>query len=519
MARFALIGAGGYIAPRHMKAVKTTGGELVVALDPSDSVGLMDSYFPDADFFVEFERFDRHVDKLRRQSRPVDYVSICSPNYLHDAHCRFAMRSDADAICEKPLVLNPWNLDGLAEIERETGRQISTILQLRIHPEIQALKARVEASGRTDHEVVLTYVTSRGQLVSRVVERRRRQVWRRGNEHRDSFLRHAGVRVRADREAVPATERFEQGRRHDLLSEGQCAMVPVHRPCRSPRRPQGRADDLPFRSRRWPGDRVLGWIRRPSYQACYQEILAGQAASVSTSFARRSRSHQKSAPYPLRTHGAARSSFSDAGECNSRNDIYGGRPSSADRRPAPDPGVLVHRTSIVDDGSTHWPGHKNLALQPHTCGTGDRRGILYRTELHDRAERENWCGRKIQNNVSLYEGVELGESVFCGPSCVFTNVRNPRAHVSRKSEFMPTKVGTGVTIGANATIVCGHSMGDYAFVGAGAVVTKDVPPFALIIGNPGSSDRMGQPGRGAAGIIARLPENKRALPHQCGGQA
>jgi UDP-N-acetyl-2-amino-2-deoxyglucuronate dehydrogenase len=163
MNRFALIGAGGYVAPRHMKAIKATGSDLVVALDPNDSVGLMDSYFPDADFFVEFERFDRHVDKLRRQGRPANYVSICSPNYLHDAHCRFAMRSDADAICEKPLVLNPWNLDGLAEIERETGRRISTILQLRLHPEIQALKARVDASGRTDHEVVLTYVTSRGR--------------------------------------------------------------------------------------------------------------------------------------------------------------------------------------------------------------------------------------------------------------------------------------------------------------------------------------------------------------------
>ena len=117
MTAFALIGAAGYVAPRHMKAIKAVGGDLVVAFDPNDSVGVIDSHFPDAHFFVEFERFDRHVDKLRRRDEKIDYVSICSPNYLHDAHCRFALRSGADAICEKPLVLNPWNIDGLAEIE------------------------------------------------------------------------------------------------------------------------------------------------------------------------------------------------------------------------------------------------------------------------------------------------------------------------------------------------------------------------------------------------------------------
>jgi UDP-N-acetyl-2-amino-2-deoxyglucuronate dehydrogenase len=160
---FALIGAGGYVAPRHMKAIKAVGGDLVVAMDPNDSVGVIDSYFPDAHFFVEFERFDRHVDKLRRQGNPVRYVSICSPNYLHDAHCRFGLRSGADVICEKPLVLNPWNLDGLAGIEQETGKRISTILQLRLHPEIIKLKEAIAASGRADHEVDLTYITSRGR--------------------------------------------------------------------------------------------------------------------------------------------------------------------------------------------------------------------------------------------------------------------------------------------------------------------------------------------------------------------
>jgi UDP-N-acetyl-2-amino-2-deoxyglucuronate dehydrogenase len=165
MKNFALVGAAGYIAPRHMQAIKNTGNRMVAAFDPSDSVGIIDSYFPEADFFTEFERFDRHIDKRRRagRDRRVDYVSICSPNYLHDSHSRFALRSDADAICEKPLVLNPWNIDGLGEIERDTGRRIHTILQLRLHPSIVQLKQRVE-NGPADrkHDVELTYITSRG---------------------------------------------------------------------------------------------------------------------------------------------------------------------------------------------------------------------------------------------------------------------------------------------------------------------------------------------------------------------
>lgn len=160
--RFALIGAAGYIAPRHMKAMRETGNELVAALDPNDSVGIIDSYFPNADFFTEFERFDRHLDKLRRQGKSVDYISICSPNYLHDAHMRFALRSGADAICEKPLVLNPWNVDSLQEIEQETGKNIHTILQLRLHPAVIALKKKVEENPDQIVDVDLTYLTSRG---------------------------------------------------------------------------------------------------------------------------------------------------------------------------------------------------------------------------------------------------------------------------------------------------------------------------------------------------------------------
>ena len=159
---FALIGAAGYIAPRHMQAIRDTGNLLVAALDPSDSVGILDTYSPDTSFFTEFERFDRHLDKMRRQGSGVEFVSICSPNYLHDSHVRFALRSNAEAICEKPLVLNPWNLDGLAEIERDTGRKIHAILQLRLHPAIRALRQKVLQAAERKHEVDLTYVTSRG---------------------------------------------------------------------------------------------------------------------------------------------------------------------------------------------------------------------------------------------------------------------------------------------------------------------------------------------------------------------
>ncbi len=146
-----------------MHAIQVVGGRLEAALDPNDSVGVIDSYFPDAYFFTEFERFDRHVAKVHRQGERIDYMSVCSPNHLHDAHCRFALRSDADAICEKPLVLNPWNLDALQEIEQSTGRRIFTIQQLRLHPSVTALKQQIEESRAGQFQVELVYVTPRGR--------------------------------------------------------------------------------------------------------------------------------------------------------------------------------------------------------------------------------------------------------------------------------------------------------------------------------------------------------------------
>ena len=163
MKNFALIGAAGFVAPRHMQAIQETGNQLLAALDNSDSVGIIDSYFPDADFFVEFERFDRHLEKLKRRGAPIDYVSVCSPNYLHDAHIRFGMRHGADVICEKPLVLNPWNIDALEEIARETGQNVYNILQLRLHPSVIALREKArQAPSDKKFDVDLTYQTSRG---------------------------------------------------------------------------------------------------------------------------------------------------------------------------------------------------------------------------------------------------------------------------------------------------------------------------------------------------------------------
>ena len=161
---FAIIGVAGYIAVRHLKAIKDTGNILLAALDKFDSVGLIDSYFPDTAFFVEFERFDRHLDKLHRSNRPIDFVSICSPNYLHDSHIRFALRSGADAICEKPVVLNPWNIDALKNFETETGKRVNNILQLRLHPSIIALKEKIATDKSNKiYDIDLSYITSRGK--------------------------------------------------------------------------------------------------------------------------------------------------------------------------------------------------------------------------------------------------------------------------------------------------------------------------------------------------------------------
>jgi len=167
MKNFAITGVAGYIAPRHLKAIKETGNNLVACLDPHDSVGIIDSYFPDSDYFREFERFERHLERLRHKNdeKKIDYLSICSPNHLHDAHIRLALRLGADAICEKPLVLNPWNIEALEDLEKEYGKKVYTILQLRVHPKLLALKEKLkneQYAGAKKKKVIITYITSRG---------------------------------------------------------------------------------------------------------------------------------------------------------------------------------------------------------------------------------------------------------------------------------------------------------------------------------------------------------------------
>lgn len=180
MKKFAMLGAAGFVAPRHMKAIHDTGNVLAAACDPYDGVGILDRYFPDCRFFTEVERFDRHLEKLRRRGEGIEYVSICSPNYLHDAHCRLALRVGAHALCEKPLVISPWNLDQLGQLEQETGRRVYTVLQLRLHTEVQRLKRELEArQPREKVDVELTYVTRRGAWYH--------QSWK-GNEEKSGTL-------------------------------------------------------------------------------------------------------------------------------------------------------------------------------------------------------------------------------------------------------------------------------------------------------------------------------------------
>lgn len=185
MKNFVLIGAAGFIAPRHLKAIKDTGNDLLAALDKHDSVGILDSYFPGAHFFTEFERFDRHLEKLKREGVSIDFVTVCSPNYLHDAHIRFGLRTGADVICEKPLVLNPWNVDALIEMEKETGKKVYNISQLRLHPAMIAMKEEVAANPGQHHTIDLQYITARGNWY--------RYSWKGDEEKSGGILSNIGI--------------------------------------------------------------------------------------------------------------------------------------------------------------------------------------------------------------------------------------------------------------------------------------------------------------------------------------
>ena len=188
---FALIGVGGYIAKKHLEAIRHNSCNLIAALDKNDSVGILDHWFPEAFFFTEFERFDRFIDKLKRDAdKKIDYISICTPNHLHDSHIKFALKSNSNAICEKPLVLNPWNLDALEDVQQETGKKIFNILQLRLHPIVKKIKNNLINKNVSfkKNEIDLTYITSRGELVFSKLERKHRKIWRNCNKYWCTFF-------------------------------------------------------------------------------------------------------------------------------------------------------------------------------------------------------------------------------------------------------------------------------------------------------------------------------------------
>ena len=466
MKDFALIGAAGYVAPRHMKAIKETGNNLVAALDPKDSVGILDSYFPQADFFVEFERFDRHLDLLRRQNEAVDYVSICSPNYLHDSHIRFAMRNGAHAICEKPLVLNPWNLDALAKIEQESGCGVYTILQLRLHPSIIELRDRIQSS-RSDEkiEVELTYVTSRGRWYH--------VSWKGDDEKSGGIATNIGVHFfdmlhyvfgpiesielhAASNSTMAGYLELERARVRWFLSI-DAANLPEHAVKENKRTYRSILidnEELEFSS----GFADL-------HTVSYKNILCGDGFGV----------------LDARPAVAAVSELRSMTPVSSKQNLHPllSSPSNVNTR-----SFFKHETSIIDDGAVigdgtkvwHWTHVSADAVIGKGCVLGQNVFIGPGVKIGDRV--------KIQNNVSVFSGVELEDEVFCGPSMVFTNVNNPRAGIEKKNEFRKTLVRHGATLGANCTVVCGATIGKFAFIAAGAVVVSDVSAYALAMGVP-----------------------------------
>ena len=471
MVHFAITGVAGYVAPRHLRAIYETGNRLVAAVDPHDSVGVLDQFFPDAAFFTEIERFDRHLEKLRRTpaGAQVEVVSVCSPNHLHDAHVRLALRVGADAICEKPLVLNPWNLDVLEALEAEYGRRIYTVLQLRVHPVLVALRDRLraeaaEGNGRR-HRVRLSYVTARGTWY--------RYSWKGDVQRSGGVATNIGIHFfdllmwlfgRPVRSAVHVSERDRIGGSLELeradvqwfLSIEEADLpeaVRGHRPT--------------YRSITVDGEEVeFSGGFRDLHTRVYEETLAGRGFGI-----------EDARPSIELVH-ALRTAPVVAAPADAHPLVLG-----ADRvRELP--GVTIHESAYVDapaeigEGTAIWHFcHVQAGARiGRGCSLGQNVNVGAGVVIGDRV--------KIQNNVSVYTGCVVEDDVFLGPSCVLTNVTNPRSQVSRRGLYERTLLRRGATVGANATLVCGITLGRYAFVAAGSVVTKDVPDYALVAGNP-----------------------------------
>ena len=414
MKNFALIGAAGYIAPRHLKAIKATNNLLLAAVDPNDSVGIIDSYFPEADFFTEFERFDRQIDKLKRAGKPVEYVSICSPNYLHDAHIRFALRAGANAICEKPLVLNPWNVDALSTIEQETGKKVYNILQLRVHETIIKLRNKILSEKRKDkYDVDLSYITSRGNWYH--------YSWKGAENKSGGVATNIGIHffdmltwlfgplqenvVHISEQKAAGYLELENARVRWFLSVD--------------------FDDLP-NSQKEAGKRTYRSISIEGqelefstgfvdlHDRVYEGILAGNGYGL------------EDAKVAIQIAQGIRNT-KPVGLLEETIIPYA--------KKIIDQNYFVHESSFIDSNVSIGEGTKIW----HFCNilSGSKIGKNCSFGQNCVVGPEVTIGNrvKLQNNISVYKGLTIEDDVFLGPSMVFTNVINPRSFIERKEEF------------------------------------------------------------------------------------
>jgi len=473
---FAIIGCGGFVAPRHLQAIKETGNVLVAALDKSDSVGILDKYFSEADFFTEFERFDRHAEKLKRmgEDKRIHFVSICSPNYLHDAHIRFAFRIGADAICEKPLVINPWNLDALEKLEKETGKRVYNLLQLRYHPSILKLKKKLEREEKKEkYDIELTYITPRGKWYD--------TSWKGDVTKSGGIIMNLGIHffdmlIWLFGDVIHSEVHFSDNRRMGGYLELEKARVKWFLSTKK--------EDLPNKN---PATDKFGPYRlilidgeelefsdgfTDLHTESYKQILKGNGCGIKDARPAIELSYRLRNSTPLitdegRVHNLLKNSFV---------------PNSGTKNYYLHPSVVIDEKVEIGEGTKVWCFSHILSntIIGKNCTVGQNVTIGPNVKIGSNC--------KIQNNVSVYDGVELEEGVFCGPSMVFTNIPNPRAFINRKNDFKKTLVKRGATIGANATIISGVTIGKYAFIGASAVVTRNVPDYALMLGVPAKQE-------------------------------
>lgn len=486
MKNFAIVGCAGFIAPRHLKAIKETGNRLVAALDKSDSVGILDKYFCDVPFFTEFERFDRHIEKIKRQNpeEKIDYVSICSPNYLHDAHIRFAFRIGADAICEKPLVLNPWNLGALEELEKETGRKVYSILQLRLHPSLIALKEKINKQvNESKYEIDLKYITSRGKWYHASwkgqTDKSGGLITNLGIHFFDALMwifgKSEGFKVEySDNKRIKGTLQLENANVSWFLSIDK--------------------DDLPeeashtgktaYRSMKVNGEEIeFSDVFEDLHTRSYEEILAGRGFPISEV------RPSIDLVYKIRNSVSAtkyESPFIDKPMPLQQNiktvdTLLQNVPDKIKQQT----NYFIHESSQIDDNASIGEGTKIWHFSHILSGSKIGKNCVLGQNVMIGPEVLIGDDCKIQNNVSIYKGITLENKVFCGPSVVFTNISNPRSFINRMKDFVKeTKVKEGATIGANSTVICGNTIGRYSLIGAGSVVTKDVPDYTLFIGSP-----------------------------------